>query len=340
MKIVEFNPRHHIPLWDTFLKGNPSASPYHSREWAKVLEMSFSFKERSLICLNQRDEIQGLLPLWEVNKKLAINAPWRDRAELITQDPIVRDLIIEELRIHPLEIVFKDWNYAQAPPHFSLIDYMIRSHLDLSLGESYLWKSINSGFGRNIRKAINSGVEVVQENSLKSMSNFYDLFKITRKKLGVPIFSWTFFENILNLMNPKHIRIYIGYYQSHAIAGAILLDSPYTAIYAYGASDFKFQHLRANDLLFWIMIKESINNGKNCFDFGSDSPHQTSLLQFKKKWGAIQSPSKTLCSSTIKEDLIKRDINSKRHNLTRAVLKKMPIWTLQALGKYLSTKNG
>ncbi|MCJ7500798.1 GNAT family N-acetyltransferase, partial [bacterium] len=56
----------------------------------------------------------------------------------------------------------------------------------------------------------------------------------------------------------------------------------------YGASDKKYQNLRANNLLMWEAIRTYSSQGARTFHFGRTEPENTGLLQFKNGWGAVE----------------------------------------------------
>ncbi len=338
-EVSEYDPEKHEKLWVAFLKKYSDITPYHTREWAKVVKKVFNFKEKSLVCIDSEGNLTGILPLWLVNKHRVINSPWRDRADMIVLDSMSGELIQRWLSDMPYDLILKDWSHGLPSANFFLEKYWITSCVDLTGGEEFVCRGLNSSVHRNIRKARKLGVEIIQDTTYEGMMKFYLLFRKTRKRLGVPIYMWDLFESMLSYLNNGMMRLYLGYLNGHAISGALFLDTHNASIYAYGASDYKYQSTRVNDLLFFYAILDSINLKKGLFDFGADSPGQESLLRFKRKWGAVQ---KTLPTAhNIKGfDIAKSDFSSQKYHFARQLLSCFPEWMLTCIGSFMSKRNG
>ena len=339
MKVVTFKSGEHNDLWTDFVSSQPNACIYHTREWAKVLKETFHFKEISLMGLSDRGEVKAVLPLWQVNKEEAINSPWRDRADLLAENQESKECILGYLREINSNVLLKDWNHEPPSDRFLIDDYWITSVLDLTPGKDAIWGNLDKSVHRNVAKAESYEIELRQANTLKSMGDFYSLFKRTRKRLGVPIFPWRFFKNILHHLNGS-IRIYLGYFQEKPIGSIIVFDSPHASIYAYGAHDHKYQFTRVNDKLFWRAIEDSIMLGKSSFDFGADSPLQTSLMRFKKKWGTFQKSLHTVYRNNKRIDFAEKDFSSNKYAAHRQLLRYMPIGVLILLGSIYMRRRG
>ncbi|MCK4882993.1 MAG: GNAT family N-acetyltransferase, partial [Candidatus Omnitrophica bacterium] len=307
--------------------------------WAEVLKETFHFKEISLMGLSDQGEVKAVLPLWQVKKGEVINSPWRDRADLLAENQKSKECILGYLREINSNVLLKDWNHEAPSDDFFVDDYWITSVLDLAPGKDVIWRNLDKSVHRNVAKAESYKIDVRQGSTLENMASFYRLFKKTRKRLGVPIFPWSFFKNILNHLNGS-MRIYLGYFGGKPIGSIIVFDSQQTAIYAYGAHDHKYQFTRVNDKLFWQAIEDSITLGKSSFDFGADSPLQESLMRFKKKWGTFQKSLHTVYRNNKKIDFTEEDFSSMKYSVHRKFLRCMPIWVLTLLGSIYMRRRG
>ena len=105
------------------------------------------------------------------------------------------------------------------------------------------------------------------------------------------------------------------------------------AIYKYGASDMKYQHLRANNLLMWEAIKWYSQNGFKIFNFGITSPENIGLRQYKNGWGVKEQIIKYFKYDLSKNILVRR--NNKLYGLHNAFFKRMPVAISKAFGALL-----
>jgi lipid II:glycine glycyltransferase (peptidoglycan interpeptide bridge formation enzyme) len=78
----------------------------------------------------------------------------------------------------------------------------------------------------------------------------------------------------------------LAHYQGKAIAGAVFLHFGQRAIYKYGASDRRCQHLRANNLVFREGIRSMCAKGCRILSFGRTDIEHEGLRQFKLSWDA------------------------------------------------------
>ena len=77
----------------------------------------------------------------------------------------------------------------------------------------------------------------------------------------------------------------LAYLKGDCLAGAVYLHFGETAIFKFGASSKKFQHLRPNNLVMWEAIRECAKRGLRSLSFGRTETNHKGLLQFKRGWG-------------------------------------------------------
>ena len=75
-------------------------------------------------------------------------------------------------------------------------EHYIGHELDLSQGETALFKSFRESTRRNIKKSQKMGVSVVLANTGEQMEQYYRLHCLTRKKHGLPPQPKQFFDKI------------------------------------------------------------------------------------------------------------------------------------------------
>jgi lipid II:glycine glycyltransferase (peptidoglycan interpeptide bridge formation enzyme) len=73
--------------------------------------------------------------------------------------------------------------------------------------------------------------------------------------------------------------------EDQMIAGLILFKFKDRVSAEFLASDDNYLNLSPNHLLFWEAIKEAHAEGFKIFDFGRTSPLNSSLMEFKNRWG-------------------------------------------------------
>ena len=133
------------------------------------------------------------------------------------------------------------------------------------------------------------GVEVKIDRSLESVKEFYRLNCMTRKEHGLPPQPFHFFKKIYDHVISKNLgMVVLASLDQENIAGAIYFHFGEKAVFKYGASDKKFQHLRANNLVMWKAIQWYSQNGYKNLCFGRTERKNQGLIQFKSGWGTTE----------------------------------------------------
>jgi lipid II:glycine glycyltransferase (peptidoglycan interpeptide bridge formation enzyme) len=159
--------------------------------------------------------------------------------------------------------------------------------LRLADDETAFYASIEASVRRAIRKAEKNGVRVELSQSLDAVRIFYELQCQTRKKHGLPPQPFRFFQNIHHhVLSPNQGFVVLARHQDVPVAAAIFFHWGKKALFKYGASDERFQQLRANNLVMWEAIRWYAHHGFEQLHFGRTSLANEGLRRFKLGWGA------------------------------------------------------
>ncbi|MBN2037563.1 MAG: peptidoglycan bridge formation glycyltransferase FemA/FemB family protein [Chitinispirillaceae bacterium] len=281
-----------IPDWDTRVLSFPEATIFHSAAWARVLIESYGFLPH--YCVNrQGDEITGILPLMEVRdilgRKKAVSLPFTDFCEPLFNDTDDFQKTFEHIagiaqnkKWRSIELRGGHQNLANQPVY----DEIFTHEIDLTPEPDAIFKSFADSNRRNIRKAKKSGITVTHENSLDAMKSFYFLNCLTRREHGLPPQPWIFFYKLLEtILRHEKGFITLATYQHKPVAANLYMTFGKKALYKYGASDRRFQHLRPNNMAMWEGIRKCKSLGAVAINLGRTEIHHTGLLQFKRGYG-------------------------------------------------------
>jgi len=294
MDIQIINPITH-PGWDDLLLSCPGCSFFHSSSWARVLAESYGYTPLYFTVL-EKGKLQALVPIMEVNSfltgKRGVSLPFTDYCDPINLNgapfPELLNCIIGHGQQH-------GWKYLELrggqdflrldPPSSSYLGHTV----DLIKGEGKIFSGLRDSTKRNIKKAVKEGVEVKIHHSFESVKEFYRLNCLTRKEHGLPPQPFIFFKKIHDYIISNNLgMVVLASLNQKNIAGAIYFHFSEKAVYKYGASDKKYQHLRANNLIMWEAIKWYSQNGFKSLCFGRTEPDNQGLIQFKSGWGTTE----------------------------------------------------
>lgn len=279
--------------WNDSVLNDSRCTIFHSSNWASVLSESYDYKPL-YFTLTQNGRLTALVAAMEINTALTdkrgVSLPFTDYCDPLLADGVVFEDIMNGLIEYGEQAKWKSFEFRTENPVSARIPLSSQFYghtLDVSGNE----KSIASGFRdstrRNIRKAEKEGVVVTLAQSLDSVKQFYDLNCVTRREHGLPCQPYIFFEKIYSHIISKNLGIVvIATKDGRNVAGAVFFHFGNRVIYKYGASNRKYQHLRANNLIMWKAIQWYCGHGYHRFDFGRTEQGNDGLLQFKRGWGA------------------------------------------------------
>lgn len=290
-KVIEVINPLNLTDWDEKISEYRCYTFFHTSHWNKLIVETYGFKPVFHIA-KENNEIKGILPLMEVNSiitgKRGVGLPFSDFSSPLVKDPKQFYNLLEFAKIYGKEL---KWKYLEIkgaqdylPPGTN--SYVEYEHIiDLDGNEDKLFSDFESTTKRNIRKAGKENVKVYQSQSLESVRTFYKLNSMTRQRHGLPPQPYSFFKNLYEIIIRKdHGSVFLAEHSGKVIAGAVYLHIGKKALYKYGASDMKFQNLRANNLVMWEAIRWYNSRGYKEFSFGKTEPDNEGLRRFKKGW--------------------------------------------------------
>jgi hypothetical protein len=323
--------------WDDAIAPLPGSSFFHTSAWAKVLSESYGYKP-TYFALFQNGGLAGVLPVMDVNSILTghcgVSLPFTDFCEPISDDRTQFHALFEHALSHGKR---SRWKYIELRGGKHLLSDTLPSQVffahivDLSPDEKRMMAGFRDSTRRNIKKAAKEGVEVRILRSLESIKEFYRLNCMTRKEHGLPPQPYRFFSQVHKHVITKGLGVIaLAYFQGEPIAGNVYFYFGRKAVFKYGASNRKYQNLRANNLLMWEAIKWHSLNGYNELHFGRTERGHKGLRQFKDGWGANE-----YSIEYFKYDLHKDTFIEDNSNVTsfhNSIFRKTPIPLLKIAG--------
>jgi hypothetical protein len=293
-KIQPINPLQY-PNWNELVTSLPNFSFFHGAAWAKVLVETYGYAPNYFVT-KETNNLRSLLPLMEVDSWLTgrrgIALPFTDDCEPLCPDAdSFKKLFYNAIAFGKT----RGWKYLECRGGRNFFEEVPASlsfyghSLDLASSEEQLFGQLESSTRRAIRKAEKDGVTVEISQSLEAMENFYSLQCKTCKKHGLPPQPFSFFSNIYKYILSQNSGIVaVASWRKTPIAASVYFHLGDKAIYKYGASDEKFQHLRGSNLVMWEAIKWYLQRGAKKLHLGRTSMANQGLRRFKLGWGASE----------------------------------------------------
>lgn len=166
--------------------------------------------------------------------------------------------------------------------------YVFRLNTEGKTSEELLM-SLPQSTRRKVRAGAKKGV-TVEIRGKEAVPDFARLMLETGVRDGFVTREASYFENMLDNLG-EHARLYMAYYEGHAIAGTLAIWYGDKVWYLYGASSNEHRNLMPNYMLQWSMIEWAVEKGCRIYDFrgvpgrvGEDHPLY-GLYKFKLGFG-------------------------------------------------------
>ena len=325
------------PGWDDLLATNPASSFVHTSAWARVLSSSYGYRPRFFAAVKDC-RLYGLIPFMEIRSWVTgcrgVSMPFFDECDVILQEGMSFKEAIQIVREYAKSRRWRTFELRTRIPCMEEIPASAEYYghdLELSRSEDAIFSGFRKNVQRNIRKVQKEGVTIDRGESEKDLLEFYRLNCLTRREHCLPPQPLRFFQNLRgHVLSKGKGSLLLARYRGECISGAVFLHYGTGVLYKYGASDKRFQHLRANNLVMWEAIRYYSGKGFRNFSFGRTDFEHDGLRRFKLSWGSSE---KIL-------SYFKFDVRSgswcrekiRRGSSSRSILARMPLPLLRVAG--------
>ena len=159
----------------------------------------------------------------------------------------------------------------------------VHMRLDLPADVGQLWKAI----GSKVRNQVDKGKKhdlTVSWGGRNLLDDFYAVFSQNMRDLGTPVYDPLLFSAILETF-PERSEVCVVRAGTEPVAAALLLHGWGVTEVPSASSLRSHNHTCANMLMYWHLLKRSVERGQDVFDFGRSSDNGPTM-RFKKQWGA------------------------------------------------------
>ena len=325
--------------WDAFVDACPDATFFHRAGWQRVIEQSFGQKTWFYYA-EQNGQIQGVLPLSEVNSRLfghslgAMHfcvyggvAAISDAARALLDG--AADALARELKVGHLE--YRNMVAAHpGNPAWQTKNLYVTFRKVISGEDEENLNAIPRKQRAMVRKGIKLGLVGEVDDNVERM---FTAYASSVHRLGTPVFPKKYFALLKEEFGDAcEVRVIT---QNGALVAAVL--SFYwrdEVVPYYGGGMPLARDVAGNDFMYWNLMQAAAARGARLFDFGR-SKLGTGAYDFKKNWGFTAQPlpyEYRLYESTELPD--NNPLNPK-YQLFIKLWKKMPLALANVLGPHI-----
>jgi FemAB-related protein (PEP-CTERM system-associated) len=284
--------------WDQFVAASAEATFFHRAGWRDVVGRGFGQRTHFLVA-RASGSIVGILPLAEIRSRLfghrlvstpgcvyggAAAATTSARTELLkTAHQLARELAVDALELRGMEA---DGDLAFfGGPDWRTSDLYVTFRKPLHQDSAANLKAIPRKQRAMVRKGIEIGLRSEQTMDVR---RFYRIYSESVRNLGTPVFPFKYFRAITDAF-AEHMEISFVVHQGRDVAAVMTFYHKGEVLPYYGGSLPVARTLKANDFMYWDLMRRSSDRGCELFDFGR-SKVATGAYSFKKNWGFEPSP--------------------------------------------------
>ena len=289
--------------WDMFVENHPFGWIVHTSGWKKVLEQTFPHIKGHHLALidTETNQIKAGLPIYEISSWLTgnrlVSIPFATIADVLTSNSQQSSLLINEAIRLLKQIKYSHIEIRTLGSSALVNNEQLRNNhdykhhcLDITAGKEAIWNHFSyKSIRYEINKANKNKIKLKVAETENDLHTFYLLYSKTRKRLGLPSQPYLFFKILYNTFaKSNNINILLGLFEDNAIAGQLLFKyNGRISVEATGGND-DYRKISPNHFLFWEGIKLACAEGYKIYDFGRTSIHNTTLMDFKKRWGTTE----------------------------------------------------
>lgn len=324
---------------EAFVAAHPESTPFHRPAWLRAVEQGCGQRGHYLVARDDAGDIAGLLPLTEVRSRLFGNALVstgfavgggilaRDVAAI---EPLTRAMAAAaaasgcptlELRGGP--VVGGEWQLDE--------ETYLGFARPLAADDEAELKAIPRKQRAEVRKALAADLSITIGRDCRA---HYAIYAESVRNLGTPVFPRALFRAMLDAFG-ENADVLTVRHEGQPVASVLSLYHRGTVYPYWGGGSEAARGLRANDALYFALMRHARERGCTRFDFGR-SKAGTGPAAFKKNWGFTPEPlryaKRALGSAAV------REVNplSPKFRMQVAAWKKLPLPIANLLGPMLS----
>jgi FemAB-related protein (PEP-CTERM system-associated) len=200
----------------------------------------------------------------------------------------------------------------------------------LPAGEEAILQAIPRKQRAEVRRALGMGLELRIGRSAADLAHHYRVYSESVRNLGTPVFPRTLFAAMLEEWGEDADILTVAK-DGKPVASVLSLYFK-DCVYPYwGGGTFQARQLRANELMYFALMRHAAARGCDRFDFGR-SKLGTGAYAFKKNWGFAPEP--LVYASRTRDGAPPRSINplDPKYRLKVAAWRKLPLWLANRVG--------
>lgn len=329
--------------WDAFVAASPDATPFHSRAWSEAVCAATGHRAHALAARDGAGQITGILPLHHVKSPLfgqaLVGSAFGVSGGILAKDEASAAALAHaavglasQLGVPTIEL--RGGPIPVAPQWLGEDGAYAGFARNLAADDAAELLAIPRKQRAEVRKALDSDLTVSTGSGEVEQRDHYRVYATSVRNLGTPVFPRALFAEVLARFGGAADVLTVRA-NGRPIASVLSLYWRGTVMPYWGGGLAEARKARANELLYFALMRHARARGCTRFDFGR-SKVGTGPFAYKKNWGFEPHP--LVYARWLAAGQTARNTNPASAQYQRRVelWKRMPLWLANAVGPHIS----
>jgi len=324
-----------------FLALDADATLFHRPEWLLAVEQGCGQRAHYLVAERPGGAVQGVLPLSEVRSRLfgsaLVASGFAVGGGLLARDKAVEDSLAEaairvarQSRCTSIEL-----RGGPAPSGFIATEGVYAGFVrDIASTDDAIMAAIPRKQRAEVRKAQGLHLDVTIGREASDRAAHFAVYAESVRNLGTPVFPPALFNAMLDRFG-EDADILTVRKDGRPVASVLSFYFGGCVFPFWGGGTHEARSLRANELMYFELMRHAAARGCTRFDFGR-SKLGTGAFAYKKNWGFEPQP--LSYSVHTMDGTEPRVINplSPKYRLQVEAWRRLPLWLANRLGPLIA----
>ncbi|WP_294080317.1 FemAB family XrtA/PEP-CTERM system-associated protein [Sphingomonas sp.] len=279
-----------------YVHEHPDGTPFHLPGWSAAVAVGCGQTSHYLVAERGIQGIVGVMPLTELHSPLfgrvLASAGFgvgggilADRADIVAALADACWRLAERLSCPSVEVR----GGPRPGPEWTVDDsHYLGFARDLAADDAAQLLAIPRKQRAEVRKALDTDLSISVGQDMSDVAAHYAVYAESVRNLGTPVFPRRLFTQVLHEFG-NAADVLMVRHGGTAVAGVLSLYWRGTVFPYWGGGTAAARRLRANDRMYFELMRHARGRGCTRFDFGR-SKVGTGAAAFKKNWGFDPAP--------------------------------------------------
>jgi len=325
-----------------YVHEHPDATPFHLPAWSAAVAKGCGQRSHYLIAERGELGIVGVMPLTELHSPLfgrvLASAGFGVGGGILADKPVVAEALAEACWGLAERLSCPSVEVRGGPrpgPEWTVDDsHYLGFARPLAEDDTAELLAIPRKQRAEVRKALDTDLDISVGRDPADVAAHYAVYAESVRNLGTPVFPRALFTEVLHEFGSA-ADVLVVRREGKAVSAVLSLYWRRTVFPYWGGGTAEARRLRANDRMYFELMRHARERGCTRFDFGR-SKVGTGAAAFKKNWGFEPQP--LTYYDRVADGAAIRDANplNPKYRLQVAVWSKLPLAIANRVGPWIS----